>query len=277
MTASLKDAIYGAAVGDALGVPYEFLDGGTFTCGGMATGGVHSQPAGTWSDDTSMMLATCDSIRAKHGKIDTRDMLERFRDWAYKGNYTPHGFCFDIGNTTSRALDTGKGGKDEWDNGNGSLMRILPLAFTNATDDEIAAVSAITHAHSVSCEACIMYVHIARALREGMPAAQAVASCVGTQPPFERLAHIAEVPEDEIKSGGYVVETLEASLWCLLNTENYADCVVRAVNFGHDSDTTACVAGGLAGIVYGYDAIPSEWIDILCSKDIIDACLFEVC
>lgn len=122
---TLRDCVYGQAVGDALGVPYEFRARGTFECTGMAGHGSHNQPAGTWSDDTSMALATCDSIR-----------------------------------TTGRV--------DERGNGNGSLMRILPLAFTGATDDEVRAVSAITHAHATSCEACVRMVRVARKLIAGI-------------------------------------------------------------------------------------------------------------
>lgn len=274
-TASLKDAIYGAAVGDALGVPYEFLARGSFACEGMAGGGAHGQPEGTWSDDTSMLLATCDSIRAKRGRINVKDMRVRFCDWMNKGRYTPHGDCFDIGNATSTALVEGVGCKSERNNGNGSLMRIVPLAFTRATDDEVRAVSAITHAHPISTEACVLFVRVARALISGESVECAVTSgVVGAEPPFDRLARIAKVAEDDIESDGYVVHTLEAALWCLLNTTSYEECVVRAVNLGRDTDTTACVAGALAGIAYGYDAIPADWVEALLAKDVIDRCLF---
>ncbi len=276
MSATLRDVVFGAAVGDALGVPYEFLDKGQFECTNMVGDGTHHQPAGTWSDDTSMMIAMCDSIRRHEGYIDIDDIRESFCAWMRDGEYTPHGSCFDIGSTTSEALASGDAPADEWSNGNGSLMRIAPLAFTSATDDEIAAVSAITHAHHISCDACIMYVHIARALLDGVPVQEAVQANVSTEEPFERLATIGQIPEREIRSGGYVVETLEASLWCLLNTTSYKDCVLKAVNLGHDTDTTACVAGALAVIVYGYETIPKHWIDTLCAKDIIESCLFKV-
>ena len=163
---TLRDCVYGQAVGDALGVPYEFLSRGTFECKGMVGHGSHDQPAGTWSDDTSMALATCDSIRAT-GRVDVRDMRERFVRWYREGAYTVSGL-FDIGGTTADALSSGRGRAGERDNGNGSLMRILPLAFTGATDDEVRAVSAITHAHATSCEACVRMVHVARRLIAGV-------------------------------------------------------------------------------------------------------------
>lgn len=269
-TDKLRDAIYGAAVGDALGVPYEFGWRGNFECVDMVGYGTHNQPAGTWSDDTSMLLATCDSLRAKRGRVDVKDMRQRFENWCFKGAYTPHGVVFDVGNATQTALYEGVGCKSEQNNGNGSLMRIIPLAFTNATDDEITEVSAITHAHRVSTEACVMYVHIVRDVLAGVSLKEAVARNVNGAHPFERLAVIGELPEEEIESSGYVVHTLEAALWCLLNTNSYEECVLKAVNLGHDTDTTACVAGALAGIIYGYNAIPARWIDGLCAKEIID-------
>lgn len=259
MRATIRDCIYGQAVGDALGVPYEFRTRGTFECTGMVGHGSHDQPAGTWSDDTSMALATCDSIRAM-GRIDVQDMRGRFVRWYREGAYTVNGL-FDIGGTTADALSSGRGRTGERDNGNGSLMRILPLAFTNANDDEVRVVSSITHAHAVSCESCVRMVHVARRLIAGEGAHGVACDLVGT-------------PEGEIRSGGYVRDTECAALWCLANTSGYAECVLAAVNLGDDSDTTAAVAGGLAGIVYGYDAIPSEWLDALRGRDVIESCLF---
>ena len=268
--ATLRDVVYGAAIGDALGVPYEFMDRGTFTCAGMSAGGAHRQPAGTFSDDTSMMLATCDSIRAL-GRIDCDDMRVRFRAWAYEGKYTPDGVMFDIGNATSTALSEGRGCAGIRSNGNGSLMRIAPLAFTGATDDEVRAVSAITHAHEISTESCVAFVHVLREILAGSSVAEAV-SDVQVAP--ADYAFAPDIPIDEVRSGGYVVDTLDASLWCLCNTTSFAECVLAAVNLGRDTDTTACVAGALAGAVYGFDAIPLEWIEALRAKDAIEACLF---
>lgn len=162
---TLRDCIYGLAVGDALGVPYEFRPRGTFECTDMIGYGTHGQPAGTWSDDTSMTLATCDSIR-ELGHIDTADMRDKFVGWIARGEYTIDG-VFDYGGTTARALHTGKGGSGERDNGNGSLMRIAPLAFVDATGDEICEVSAITHAHRTSTDACVIFVELMRGVMNG--------------------------------------------------------------------------------------------------------------
>ena len=260
--AKLADAGWGAAIGDALGVPFEFMQRDSFSCNSMIGHGTHNQPTGTWSDDTALMLATCDSIRSC-GCINTEDMLRRFRAWYHNGSYTPDGVVFDIGNATATALRTGVGLTGEWDNGNGSLMRIAPLAFCDASDDEVRAVSAITHAHRTSTNACVEFVHL---LRDAVvDPALAHASCA------DRLGGI---PREEVRSGGFVLDTLKAAQWCFATTTNYRDCVIAAVNLGSDTDTTACVAGALAGTAYGLDAIPPEWIDALRGKDVLESTLF---
>ena len=271
----LEAVVYGAAVGDALGVPFEFQQRDTFTCTHMVAGGAHRMPAGTFSDDTSMLLATCDSIRARRGRIDTKDMLKRFRAWLYKGAYTPDGTVFDVGNTVATALDQGFGCKGERSNGNGSLMRIAPLALTNATDAQIAEVSAITHAHPLSTQACVVFVGILRDALRGKSLERAIENNLIEDESFAFLKSVKAKSRSEIESSGFVLHTLEAALWCNLHTNSYAECVQEAVNLGRDTDTTACVAGALAGARYGYRLIPKNWLDDLRGKDVINACLFE--
>ena len=253
----LKSAIYGLAVGDALGVPFEFKKRGTFTCNGMTGYGTWDQAPGTWSDDTSMTLGTLDSIK-ETGRIDCEDMRRRFCDWLHRDAYTAGGETFDVGTTTRIALERGQGLDDYHANGNGSLMRILPWAFTNATDEEIRAVSAITYAHKISADACVDYVHLARQLIRKEPVAR---------------DEIKNKSVDDIQSTGFVWHTLEASIWCLLNTTSYTEAVLTAVNLGDDTDTTAAVVGGLAGIKYGFDSIPKEWTCELKNKGLIDSIL----
>ncbi|WP_273446350.1 ADP-ribosylglycohydrolase family protein [Thermophilibacter provencensis] len=259
MARILRDCVYGQAVADALGVPYEFRPRGSFRCTDMVGHGSHNQPAGTWGDDTSMALAICDNYR-ELGRIDVDDIRERFVRWYRDGAYTVNGL-FDIGNATREALERGHGLAGEWDNGNGSLMRTVPLAFTDATDDEVRAASAITHAHPTSTEACVAIVHIARDLIAGASSADVAGD-------------IAARPVDEIRSGGFVRDTFDAALWCLANTSSYAECTLAAVNLGDDTDTTAAVAGALAGIVYGIERIPLEWLNKLRGKALIESCLF---
>ena len=262
MTATLADAVYGLAVGDALGVPYEFQPRDTFVCTGMRGGGTYGKPAGTWSDDTSMTLATCDSIKCSNGVISTDDMRWRFCKWKWEDAYTVDGM-FDIGGTTATALEEGRGCTHDRSCGNGSLMRIAPLAFTKANGVDVGRVSAITHAHPVCIKACRIYVEIARKL-------------IGGAHPTDvpEIARMKDVPRESVESGGYVVDTLGAALWCMAQGHSYAECVLAAVNLGRDTDTTAAVTGALAGIVYGKEDIPVAWLDALRGKEIIDNVLF---
>lgn len=274
---TVRDAVYGVAVGDALGVPVEFRERDSYCIEAMTGGGSHERPTGTFSDDTSLTLATCNSIRICRD-IDVDDMRMRYRAWLFDGAYAADGDVFDVGRTTAVALECGRGQAGGRDNGNGSLMRIVPLAFApGVTDWQIEDVSAITHAHEVSKRACVIYVHLARRLLAGDSVAGAIDAVVGSREsaaPFERLVHVAGLTRDEVRSTGYVVDTLEAALWCLATTSRFEDAVLTAVNLGGDTDTVGAVTGGLAGIAYGYDAIPREWIGSLRGRGILEACLF---
>ena len=274
MENKLKDAIYGLAIGDALGVPFEFKERGTYHCSDMIGNGTHNQPIGTWSDDTSMTIATCSSIK-KTGFVNCNDIRKQFEKWLFNVKYTPFGKVFDCGFTCSEAIYNKEGFNDIMSNGNGSLMRILPLAFIpDISDEQIKDVSAITHAHDISKEACVIYVRIAQGLIKGIKLSEIIPKLVDNESIYKRLIIMDSILEDEIKSTGYVVDTLEASIWCILHTDNYKDCVLKAVNLGGDTDTIAAITGGLAGIIYGYSNIPEKWVDNLQSKNIIDDCLF---
>ena len=272
----MTDAILGLAIGDALGVPYEFKQRGSFTCTDMVGHGTHDQPAGTWSDDTSMTLATLDSLKNNNGKVVTDDIRRNFNNWLGHGDYTADGEVFDAGITTCTALRNGKPAVGEWDNGNGSLMRILPLAFVDCTDDEIRAVSAITHGHWISEEACVIYVHVAKRLLAG----EDISSIIPTlnyEKPFDRLKFINNLDISQIKSSGYVVDTLEAALWAVSHEgdweKSFRNDILAAVNLGKDTDTVGAVAGGLAGIIYGLGDV-RDWVEQLRNKEEIMDCLW---
>lgn len=126
-------------------------------------------------------------------------------------------------------------------------MRIAPLAWTDATDDEIRAVSAITHAHPLSTEACVSFVRILRAVIAGEDLKSAIAANIPDDPRFAFIREIEDWSRDDVRSTGFVIDTLGVALWCALKTDSYADCVLTAVNLGDDTDTTACVAGALGG------------------------------
>ena len=256
------DGIMGLVVGDTLGVPVEFCERDTFCVTDMIGGGTYGLPPGTWSDDSSLALATLESL-GRRRRIDLRDIMENFVKWYAHNEFTPYGSVFDIGNTTRKAIglymqgaDMGRcGGRSVADNGNGSLMRILPLAFVPHTDEDVAAVSALTHAHPVSTGACEEYVRIAELLLAGGGPEDAARL-------YDDEYDIRKKPRAEVRSGGYVLDTLDAAVWCFATTSSYRECVLKAVNLGEDTDTTAAVAGGLAGIYYGSEGgrgIPQEW------------------
>ena len=267
------DAIMGFVVGDALGVPFEFKQRDTFEAKGLTGWGTHGQPPGTWSDDSSMTLATISALE-RCGQISTVMIMHSFFRWLRYGDFTAWGNVFDVGCTTRQAIYRYSngwepeecGGTSENDNGNGSLMRILPLAFLNCDLVDVAKVSKLTHGHIISISACEIYVSIAKSLIAGKGIREAIAERMRPEyyfhERFERLKSLESLTRGEIKSTGFVVDTLEAALWCLLKTDNYRDCVLMAVNLGGDTDTIAAVAGGLAGIIYGIGGkkgIPKEW------------------
>ena len=279
----LQEAIYGVAIGDALGVPFEFQERDDFECTKMIGGGFHGQEYGTWSDDTSMTLATIKSLRDNNGEVVIDDIRNNFLAWVNKGEFTVDGKLFDIGHSTMKALSTGQPRMGEYENGNGSLMRILPLAFTNCSDDEIRAVSAITHGHEISTEACVIYVHVARRLLGGEGIDSIVCS-LEYPAPFDRLSSLASMKRPEIRSSGYVVDTLEATLWSLVHKvqrsggsykeKGFCSDVLRAVNLGGDTDTVGAVTGGLAAIIYGLEECYQKgWLTDLRGQDVIRECL----
>jgi ADP-ribosylglycohydrolase len=210
--------------------------------------------------------------------------------WIYDAKWTPFGKVFDVGNTTAMAMQMLKrgfspdrsGSTESACNGNGSLMRTIPLLwYIKDKESDIRyeitkEVSSITHANIVSILSCFYYLEYARQLSKGISVYGAIETTnniffnKATQKDIdtEHLKHFArflmegfdKIPEEEINSSGYVIDTLEASIWCLLNTNNYKDAVLKAVNLGEDTDTTAAVTGGLAGVVYGLEGIPEEWL-----------------
>ena len=298
---NIKSAILGHAVGDALGVPVEFqyredLEKNPVTS--MRGFGTFPYPAGTWSDDTSMTLATLDSLA---NGIDYHDLMTKFCEWLEHAKYTPAGVTFGVGGSTKKSLlvylindepALKCGQKHEWDNGNGSLMRIVPLVLylfyselNKLPIDEkmtyVHNVSALTHAHSRAKIGCGIYAFVLTELlldksREAVyRGISKAAEFYANEPEAEKYSRIltndiAVLSRKDICGSGYVVDCLESALWCLLTTDNYRDCVLKAVNLGEDTDTTAAVAGGLAGVMYGYSNIPQEWIDTLIKRDYIE-------
>ncbi len=287
------DGMLGFVVGDSLGVPFEFKKRGTFTANDMVGFGTHLQPAGTWSDDSSMTLCTAESL-ARLNRIDPNDIMNNFKMWLLNADFTPYGMVFDIGRRTQLSIELYAdgvsinecGGSEIYDNGNGALMRVLPIAMLpDCVYDQtlMLQVSHLTHSHRISDLACLIYVAIVKNLISRIEKNDAVFGGINRYKNeineyFSRngLLNIKDLKREDVKSSGYVVDTLEAALWCFYHTDTYTDCVLEAVNLGGDTDTIAAITGGLAGIYYGIDndkGIPDEWISMIARKEwVINLC-----
>ena len=299
----VESGIIGFVVGDIMGVPVEFYSREKLLLNPvteMLEYRTHNMPKGCWSDDTSMTLATMDSI-IKCKEINTNDMADRFIKWYRNGEYTATGIMFDIGTTTQQALvkyqrgiDIASkcGGEREYDNGNGSLMRMLPIAyycfFKGLEDTEILKivkeVSSITHRHQISILGCYIYVRLAMELLKGKELLQAYQEIKkldysyfteDTIYKYERILNndIGLYNINEINSDGYIVTTLEAVIWTLINSKSFNETIIKAINLGEDTDTVGACVGGLAGIYYGIENIKQKWKDNILRYDyIINMC-----
>jgi ADP-ribosyl-[dinitrogen reductase] hydrolase len=304
----MKNIIIGMAIGDAVGVPYEFTSFEEMRinpCVDMVGNGTHNQPIGTWSDDTSMALCIVDSLC---NGLNYTNMADKFVEWLYGNLWTPHGRVFDNGFATRNAVNKWKSGKftpiecgatDVGSNGNGSVMRTLALVpyIENYNPDirytVVSNVSSITHAHWISKYSCYLVCEFAIGLRKGLDkedawveSIKALEAIRDNDISFEVLTYdeyelyfgiytfdtILEHADDyNFRGSGFARDTAITSIWCILTTDTYKEAVLKAVNYGDDTDTTACVTGGLGGILYGLDGIPVDWVDKLVRKDdIID-------
>ena len=301
-----KAGVFGVVIGDALGCPCQFEDRKTVArhpITGMRGYGTFHLPAGSWTDDSSLTLALLDSI-CKTGALDLKHIMNNFVDWLDNGAFTPYGYSFDIGNGTINAITAYKhkgkprqcGGRSDRDNGNGSLMRIMPAClycYQKGLKDEdaikeIHAVGSLTHAHIRSNIACGLYYFMIKAvlekegklndrLQEGLN--HGFAFYESTLADHENLKYydrlrdlgkFIQTPEEEIRSSGYVVETLESVVWSLITTDSFEHALLTAVNLGEDSDTVGAITGGLAALFYGFQSIPAKWMDEIKKKEWID-------
>jgi len=307
----IKASIYGLTVGDCLGVPVEFYPRQYFKNNpvkDMIGYGTYNQPVGTWSDNTSLSLATLDGMI---GGLDVNKIGKNFVNYL-RNNAFCQNKLFDIGNTTKYAIENIEvaiksnsldcesiiyGRTDNNSSGNGSLMRMIPVALylydniekydnTNKRQRIVYMVSSITHASQQCLFGCKIYVEYAVALLQGENKHKAFSNLVNKlrytnnaeiNSKYSRLfnEHFSNLGRTEIYSSGYIVDSLEASIWCFLNTDNYKDAVLTAVNLGEDTDTIGCITGGLAGIYYGYDNIPENWINNIYKKKIINDLIDE--
>lgn len=289
-------AIIGHAVGDAMGFPTEFSKREELLKNPvieMIDSPDVGQPAGSWSDDTAMEIATIDSFIQKKC-FDYKDIMDKWVKWISKSEYTPTGVTFDIGRTCLKAikkycngtapLQCGSTSINE--NGNGSLMRILPVAlyaYSKKLDDTSIhkltnEVSSLTHAHEVSRLGCYIYVQFIICLLKGNTKQEAYkhiqyldysAYDMHSLKLYTRiLDEQIEVQRlDQIKSTGYIVDTLESAIWIFMNAKHYKEAIIASTNIGGDTDTIGAIVGSMAGIYYGFDSIPSNWLDKLQRKD----------
>ncbi len=295
------NALYASIIGDALGVPVESStrqELALCSVKNMLGYGRYDQPEGTWSDDTSMILCTMDSLTRGYS---LEDLGREFCSWLFEGKWTSSGYAFDAGITTVTSLENLRsmisphesGGASEDDNGNGSLMRILPAALYFAKEktdvflERIHEISAITHAHPRSKMGCGIYSLLIRNLLRAEKdkkltynyTLEEVSAFYSKYDDFsdelttyERILNndLPSLEKDKIYSSGYIVHTLEAAIWCFMNRNTTKDILLEAVNLGLDTDTTGTVAGGLAGVLYGLSEVPEEWLNTLSQKESID-------
>ena len=275
-------ALIGLAVGDAVGTTLEFSARDTQPrLEDMTGGGPFKLPLGAWTDDTAMALALADSL-AVTGTLDCRDLMDRFTRWCRHGDYSWSGTCFDIGITTCEAIErysrTGDpiaGSTDPRTAGNGSLMRLSPVALRFWNDrprliDTAAVQSRTTHGAEEAVDACRAFADLLADAIAGSPRAAVLAPR-----PFEGAPAVADIVagswrgrrRDEIRSSGYVVHTLEAALWSVARTGDFRSAVLLAANLADDADTVAAVTGQLAGALYGLSGIPERWLERVACKD----------
>lgn len=285
-----KRALWGFVIGDAYGVPLEFMERDTFHVKDMIGYGCWDVPAGTWSDDSAMTFITIEHLISDSSLADLK---RDFCNWAYDGYWTYNDEpSFDVGLTIAEVLNRWENNglyelarNDEKSNGNGALMRILPIAFFSykrgIEERYVRDYATLTHGHIRSTLCCLHYTYVVHSLMDGHSIEQSLKNAHDLllpklnehpeeRPHFERILSIETLTRDEIQSNGYVLHTLEAVYWSLVNSTSYYDTIFNAVHLGDDTDTIAAIAGGLAGIYYDELNIPDDWMELIPKREEID-------
>lgn len=292
-----KNILLGVSVADAMGAPLEFFQPSSIDLNEVRSNyasdpdrltafGAWYKPVGTFTDDSSMTFCLAEYLVDDFEDNDLSDLMQLFAMWVNLGFWTADGETFDVGNTCSAAIDNFQQGNypDAWglgsekDNGNGSLMRILPLLLPFRQIEEknryklVSDFSGVTHAHKISVDCCYIYLWFASLLHDRKNVKVAWEQLQKTLPPhilhddlYANLfkGDITQADANTFNAKGYVLGTLEIAIYSLLTTSSYEDAVVKAISFGNDTDTNAAVTGGLAAIVYGYQTIPQHWLSPL--------------
>lgn len=291
------DGVIGHAIGDAMGTPVQFKDRSFFYKPVKEMLRSAAGDRGTWSDDTSMEIATIDSyINCKGWDYD--DIMTNFYDWLNEAKYTSRGITFDVGTTCLRAImnfayhekPALESGVDNINsNGNGSLMRIQPVAYYcyyKKLDNKeiynlVRDISSLTHRHEISILGCYIYTLYMIKLMQGIDKQEAYKQIqkedysqfseesINT---YKRILKedLNDLTVNDIKSSGYVLDSLEAAMWVTLKAKDYKESIIGAVNLGGDTDTIAAITGSMAGIIYGYDSIPKDWLEVLAKREYLE-------
>ncbi|MFK8011230.1 MAG: ADP-ribosylglycohydrolase family protein [Marinicellaceae bacterium] len=277
-----KGCLIGLVVGDAIGTTVEFEERGSFEpLTDMVGGGPFNLKAGQWTDDTSMALCLAHSLIHMKG-FDATDQMNRYCNWYNYGYMSSTGECFDIGHTTLTALrkflitkDPMAGSTHPRSAGNGGIMRLapIPMFYASNISDLIfyaGESSKTTHAASEAVESAQLFATQIQAALMGQSKYE-VLSDKRFQPAESKVIEIQNQcyinkTKDKIQGTGYVIDSLEAALWCFYHGTSFEETVLMAANLGDDADTTAAVAGQIAGAYYGYDSIPEKWLDKLAMK-----------
>jgi len=273
-----RGCLLGLAAGDAVGTTVEFKPRGTFTpLTDMLGGGPFGLRPGEWTDDTSMALCLATSL-AEMGEFDVRDQMERYCRWLDNGYLSSNGRCFDIGSTVRQALNRYKhtgdpysGSTDRMSAGNGSLMRLAPVVLFFYPDNKQAQHYAIessrtTHGTQECLDACSCFAELLYRALAGMDRLNLLQTPFLEEISSPAVRAIAKgdylsKSRNAIRGTGYVVNSLEAALWCFGQTDSFRAAILMAANLGDDADTTAAICGQIAGAYYGEAGIPTEWLE----------------
>ena len=286
---SLQDkyegCLLGLACGDAVGTTVEFKRRGSFApITDMVGGGPFNLVAGQWTDDTSMALCLAESLLAQKG-FDAKDQMDRYLRWYNDGYMSSKGYCFDIGLTISGALKNYSlhqnpyaGSTHPRTAGNGSIMRLapIPLYYLLSLEQTIhfaGESSRTTHGSEEAVESAKLFAVLIRMALLGHDKQEILFkneyySNTATVNALAQGDYLVK-EEKHIKGSGYVIESLEAALWCFARTDSFEQAVLKAVNLGDDADTTAAIVGQIAGAYYCVSAIPSSWLKKLYNVEFI--------
>ena len=280
-----EGCLLGLACGDAVGTTVEFKKRGSFApVMDMVGGGPFNLVAGQWTDDTSMALCLAESLLAQNG-FDAKDQMDKYLKWYNDGYMSSKGYCFDIGLTVSGALTNYSLNNNPYSGsthprtaGNGSIMRLAPIPMYYLSDIEqtmhfAGESSRTTHGAEEAVESAKLFAVLIRMALLGHDKQDILLKneYYSNTATVNALAHGEYLDKEEkhIKGSGYVIESLEAALWCFAQTATFEQAVLKAVNLGDDADTTAAIVGQIAGAYYGVSAIPSGWLQKLYNLEFI--------